>query len=62
MDFQQILKVDNSTISKIYGEFRQTFEYLYNSGFIRINPMRGVIKPKSEKEFIKNYKIVFINT
>ena len=43
----------NSTISKIYGEFRQTFEYLYNSGFIKINPMRGVIKPKSEKESIK---------
>ena len=43
----------NSTISKIYGEFRQTFEYLYNSGFIKINPMFGVIKPRSEKESIK---------
>lgn len=43
----------NSTISKIYGEFRQTFEYLYNFGFIKINPMHGVIKPKSEKESIK---------
>lgn len=40
----------NSSISKIYGELRQTFEYLYNLGFIKVNPMLGVIKPKSMKE------------
>ena len=40
----------NSTITKIYGEFNQMFEYLYNSGFVKINPMLGVIKPKSVKE------------
>lgn len=40
----------DSSISKIYGELRQTFEYLYNLGFIKINPMLGVIKPKSIKE------------
>ena len=38
------------SISKIYGELRQTFEYLYNLGFIKINSMLGVIKPKSIKE------------
>lgn len=45
-----IIDYSNSTISKIYGEFRQVFEYLYNSGFVKINPMLGVIKPKSVKE------------
>lgn len=40
----------NSSISKIYGEFIHAFEYLYNMGFIKINPMLGVIKPKSMKE------------
>ncbi len=40
----------NSTITKIYGEFNQVFDYLYHSGFIKVNPMFGVIKPKSVKE------------
>ena len=40
----------NSTITKIYGEFNQVFEYLYNSGLVKVNPMLGVIKPKSVKE------------
>ncbi len=64
----------NSSISKIYGELRQTFEYLYNLGFIKVNPMLGVIKPKSmkkcekrramtldeEKKFLKYLKSVTI--
>lgn len=43
----------DSTISKIYGEFKQVFYYLYYSGFIKINPMIGVIKPKSMKKSTK---------
>lgn len=43
----------DSTISKIYGEFKQAFNYLYHSGFIKVNPMLGVIKPKSIKKSTK---------
>ena len=44
-----IAKYSDSSISKIYGQLNQTFEYLYNLGFIKYNPMLGVIKPKSMK-------------
>ena len=43
----------DSTITKIYGEFKQAFNYLYYSGFIKVNPMLGVIKPKSIKKSTK---------
>ena len=48
-----INEYSNSTISKIYGEFDQVFNYLYHSGFLKVNPMLGVIKPKSSKKSIK---------
>lgn len=45
-----IKEYSDSSISKIYGQLNQTFEYLYNLGFIKYNPMFGVIKPKSMKK------------
>ena len=48
-----IEKYSNSSISKIHAQLTQTFEYLYNSGFIKYNPMYGVIKPKSTKKIEK---------
>ncbi len=45
-----IEKYSNSSISKIYSQLTQTFEYLYNSGLIKHNPMLGVIKPRSMKK------------
>lgn len=48
-----IKKYSNSSISKIYSQLTQTFEYLYNSGLIKRNPMLGVIKPRSMKKIEK---------
>lgn len=48
-----IEKYSNSSICKIFSQLTQTFEYLYNSGFIKYNPMYGVIKPKSTKKIEK---------
>ena len=40
----------NSSIQKIFFEFKSAFEYCLNKGYIHQNPMYEVIKPKSKKE------------
>lgn len=40
----------NSSIQKIYFQFKNAFEYCLNKGYIHQNPMYEVIKPKSKKE------------
>ena len=42
--------LSNSYIEKIFFEFRQTFTYAMNKGYISRNPMQEVIKPKSSKK------------
>lgn len=42
--------LSNSSIEKIFFEFRQTFTYAMNKGYISRNPMQEVIKPKSSKK------------
>ena len=42
--------LSNSSIKKIFFEFRQTFTYAMNKGYISRNPMQEVIKPKSSKK------------
>ena len=40
----------NSTIKKLYEQFNQAFEYAIRNKYIKDNPMRDVIKPKSIKQ------------
>ncbi len=40
----------NSTIKKLYEQFNQAFEYAIRNKYIKDNPMREVIKPKSIKQ------------
>ena len=40
----------NSSIQKIYFQFKNAFEYCLNKGYLKQNPMYEVIKPKSKKE------------
>lgn len=42
--------LSNSSIEKIFFEFRQIFTYAMNKGYISRNPMLEVIKPKSSKK------------
>lgn len=42
--------LSNSSIEKIFFEFRQIFTYAMNKGYISKNPMLEVIKPKSSKK------------
>lgn len=41
--------LSNSSIEKIFFEFRQTFNYAMNKGYISKSPMLEVVKPKSMK-------------
>ena len=43
-------KYSNSSIQKIYFQFKNAFTYCLNKGYIKQNPMYEVIKPKSQKE------------
>ena len=40
----------NSSIQKVYFQFKNAFEYCLNKGYIHQNPMYETIKPKSKKE------------
>ena len=40
----------NSSIEKIYFQFKNAFEYCLNKGYIHQNPMYETIKPRSKKE------------
>jgi integrase len=40
----------NSSIQKIYFQFKNAFEYSLNKGYIHENPMYETLKPKSKKE------------
>lgn len=42
--------LSNSSISKVYQQFNQTFKVAINKGYLMQNPMINVIKPKSLKE------------
>ena len=44
------IHLSNSSISKIYQQFNQTFKIAINKGYLMRNPMINVIKPKSVKE------------
>ena len=46
--------LSNSSIDKIFEQFKQAFNYASNRGYITRNPMINVIKPKSLK---KNKKV-----
>ena len=46
--------LSNSTINKLFDQFKQVFNYANNKGYISKNPMEDVIKPKSLK---KNKKV-----
>lgn len=43
-------KYSNSSIQKIYFQFKNAFEYCLNKGYIHQNPMYETVKPKSKKE------------
>lgn len=43
-------KYSNSSIQKIYFQFKNAFEYCLNKGYIHQNPMFETVKPKSKKE------------
>ncbi len=45
-----LTKYSNSTISKIYEQFKQNYKYAQDKGYITKNPLIDVIKPKSQKE------------
>ena len=40
----------NSSIEKIYFQIKNAFDYAINKGFIHMNPMFDVMKPKSQKQ------------
>ena len=42
--------ISNSSINKIFDQFKQAYNYAINQGYISKNPMVNVIKPKSDKE------------
>ncbi len=42
--------LSNSSINKIFDQFKQAYNYAINQGYISKNPMVNVIKPKSDKE------------
>lgn len=42
--------LSNSSISKIYQQFNQTFKIAINKGYLMKNPMVNVMRPKSKKE------------
>ena len=43
-------KYSNSSIQKIYFQFKNAFEYCLHKGYIHQDPMYEVIRPKSHKE------------
>ena len=43
-------KYSNSSIQKVYFQFKNAFDYCLNKGYIHQNPMYEVIRPKSKKE------------
>lgn len=42
--------LSNSSINKIFDQFKQAYNYAINKGYISKNPMLNVIKPKSNKQ------------
>ncbi len=40
----------NSSIQKVYFQFKNAFDYCLNKGYIHQNPMYETVKPKSKKE------------
>ena len=42
--------LSNSSINKIFDQFKQAYNYAINKGYISKNPMLKVIKPKSNKQ------------
>ena len=42
--------LSNSSINKIFDQFKQAYNYALNQGYISKNPMVNVVKPKSDKE------------
>ncbi len=48
--FNTLKKYSNSYIKKICEQFNQAYKYAVNKGYISINPMIDVYKPKSDKE------------
>ena len=52
--FNTLTHYSNQYIKKFTGQFSQAFTYAHNKGYIRINPMTDIYKPKS----IKPNKIV----
>ena len=43
-------RYSNSSIQKVYFQFKNAFDYCLNKGYIHQNPMYEVIRPKSKKE------------
>jgi len=48
--FNSLIKIySNSTIKKFYEQFSQAFNNAYIKDYIRINPMKNIVRPKSKK-------------
>ena len=43
-------RYSNSSIQKVYFQFKNAFDYCLNKGYLHQNPMYEVIRPKSKKE------------
>ena len=43
------IHLSNSTLSKLYGQFNQTFKRAMDKGYLMKNPMIEVLKPRSKK-------------
>lgn len=44
-----LTKYSNSTLNKIFEQFKQNYKYAHDKGYIAKNPLIDVIRPKSEK-------------